>query len=90
MRSHQGLSKPTNSRKKRHTAARTYQSLYSAGAPTNFDAIRLNTPDLQYSGMFNIEPIPSRYGLDLARKVVFANNAHYREQTFEDFMTIMV
>lgn len=56
---------------------------------TNFDAIRLNTPDLQYSGMFNIEPIPSRYGLDLARKVVFANNAHYREQTFEDFYALV-
>ncbi len=52
---------------------------------TNFDAVRTNTPDLQYTGMFNIEPVPSRYGLDLARKIVFTNNASFREQIFEDF-----
>jgi len=54
---------------------------------TNFDAIRTNTPDLQYTGMFNIEPIPSRYGLDLARKVVFTNNASFREPIFETYYT---
>lgn len=52
---------------------------------SNFDAIRTNTPDLQFTGMFNIEPLPSRYGLDVARKIVFSNNAHFREQVLEDF-----
>ena len=50
-----------------------------------FNELRLQEEDNQYTGIFSIDALPTRYGLDIERTVVFANNATYREDEFNDY-----
>lgn len=50
-----------------------------------FDAIRLEEPDNQYTGMIYIDELPTRYGLDVERVVVISNNSVDTDQPFVDF-----
>lgn len=46
---------------------------------------RLSQADNQFSGIFNIEPLPSAFGLEVERKIVFSNNSHFRDQVYENY-----
>jgi hypothetical protein len=45
-------------------------------------ADRLASDDEQYSGLFNFDNIPSRYGLDAERKIAIANNSFFLESEY--------
>ena len=50
-------------------------------------ADRLESDDEQYAGMFNIDNIPSRYGLDAERKIAIANNSFFLESEYPAYYT---
>lgn len=51
----------------------------------DFNQARLDQPDLQNSGFFSIETVPSRYGIDGSRKIVYARNASWRDPAFQSY-----
>jgi len=52
-----------------------------------FNAVRLAEPDNQFSGWFYISELPSQFGLEVQRKIVFSHNSHFREKVYEDYYT---
>ena len=50
-------------------------------------ADRQESTDEQFAGLFNIENLPSEYGLDIERKIVIANNVFFTESIYTDFFT---
>lgn len=50
-----------------------------------FNSIRLGQEDNQYSGMFVIDELPTRYGLEIERVVVVSNNSNYTDPEFDTF-----
>jgi len=50
-------------------------------------ADRLASDDEQYSGMFGLDNIPSRYGLDAERKIAIANNSFFLESEYPAYYT---
>lgn len=50
-----------------------------------FNAVRLAEADNQFSGMFYINALPSAFGLEIQRKIVFSHNSHFREQVYENY-----
>jgi len=60
---------------------------YQGEGEEGFNAVRLSQPDNQFTGLFNIEPLPSIFGLEIQRKIVFSNNSNFREKAFEDYYT---
>jgi hypothetical protein len=52
---------------------------------TNLNPERLADPDLATSGLFGIDPLPSQYGLDVQRQIVFANNAYFLQSQFKTY-----
>lgn len=50
-----------------------------------FNSIRLGQEDNQFSGMFYIDELPTRYGLEIERVVVVSNNSNYLDSEFDTF-----
>jgi hypothetical protein len=50
-----------------------------------FNSIRLGQEDNQFSGMFYIDELPTRYGLEIERVVVLSNNSNYTDPEIEAF-----
>lgn len=50
-----------------------------------FNSIRLGQEDNQFSGMFYIDELPTRYGLEIERVVVLSNNSNYTDPEFDAF-----
>jgi hypothetical protein len=50
-----------------------------------FNSIRLGQEDNQFSGMFYIDELPTRYGLEIERVVVVSNNSNYTDSEFDAF-----
>ncbi len=50
-----------------------------------FNSIRLGQEDNQFSGMFYIDELPTRYGLEIERVVVLSNNSNYTDPEIDAF-----
>jgi len=50
-----------------------------------FNSIRLGQPDNQFTGMFSIDVLPTRYGLEIERVVVVSNNSNYTDAAIDNF-----
>ena len=51
----------------------------------DFTPERLKQPGNATSGMFIINPLPARYGLEDIRRIALTNNALYRDQIYENY-----
>ena len=54
---------------------------------SEISADRLASDDEQYSGMFTLDNIPSRYGLDAERKLAVVNNSFFLESEYPAYYT---